>query len=313
MGEWSKKIGEEGERIALKLMEITGWGNLEKGIDIPCVDNKVHVRAKEHGLDGLFLYKSPLKDRTLNNVCISVKFNNDGYPSSASTRKTKFKDHLIQLNNTIECYENSEMKVEKDNLWSGVDNSDCYGVVIWLHNDRKDNSKDDLIDEFKDIRMEGDSLDYPIALIDQKRANFIFETHKYVKEKYFDFEISFNYQRTGNNNIDDEIVNSDEILPWEMLNTGLIVYRAVKVSNDSDERNLLIMILEEFDSEVFKRLLGLAQTLSNNLANKIEIAFSLYSPVQHENSVNQVKASFEDEKFTQRVIVNSFRQDLRNL
>ncbi len=309
MGEWQKKLGEEGERIAVNLMDILGWGNLQKGLDIPCVRNEEHSREKAHGLDGLFSYKSPLHDRLLRHVCISVKYHDKEYPDGLVG---KFKDHLTKLDATLECFEVSEVCVEAGNQWeSGIDRDEPVGVLVWLHGNQDDKSNDDLISKFEGVRVPTDvELKHPVILIDQSRANFIFETHLYVNKTYPGHKITFNYHHTGNNNFDDEIRSDGEILPWELVSSGLLVYRAVK--DEPDERILIINSIDKFDGEGFKRILSLAQKMSLNLANKVEVCFPDYVGVRHENTVNRVKSGFEDISYTKSVTVKSYKMDLRN-
>ena len=308
-GEWSKKIGEEGERIALKLMEIIGWENLQKGLDIPCLYNELHERKKSHGLDGLFSYSSPLQDRLLRHVCISVKYHDDGYPTGLSN---KFKEHLKQLNWTMDCFDESEIKNSVGDHWNtSVDKEESAGILLWLHGNRDDTSNDDLISKFENLRMPSEAeLKNPIMLIDQYRANFIFETYAHVKKNYSDYSVTFNYQRTGINNFDDEIKNNGELLPWELLSSGLLVYRAVKSS--PDERKLIVCAIDRFDADGFKRILSFAQRISANLANQIEICFPDYVEIRNGNTVNLVKSSFEDTNFTKTISVRSYKMDLRN-
>lgn len=310
-GEWSKKIGEDGERIALKLMRIIGWENIQKGLDIPCMRKEAHQREKAHGLDGLFTYSSPLQDRQLRHACVSIKYHDKGYPEGLPSL---FKDHVKKLDQTIECFEDSEARLNAAIGWeSYVDREDIVGVLIWLHGDRENDSHDDLIDQFEDTRIPSDvELKRPILLIDQNRANFIFETFNYVSRNYQNYDFSFNYHRTGQNNIDDEIQNNGPILPWELLTSGLLVYRAVKERSHDNEKVLLFFSIDDFDADGCRRIMSLAQHMSNNLGNKIEICFPNYVAIRHENAVNAIKSSFQDHNFTKIIEFNSYKHDIRN-
>jgi hypothetical protein len=315
MGEWQKKLGEEGERTAVKLMNILGWSNLQKGLDIKCLLNEKHRRKKTHGLDGLFSYNSPLHDRLLYHVCISVKYHDydERNKKIVYGLPNKFKNHLSELDATLECFEVSDIRDETGKQWeSGIDRDEFVGVLIWLHGNRDNKSNDDLISKFENIRTPRNvDLKHPIILIDQNRANFIFETHLYVNKAYPDHKITFNYHHTGNNNCDSGMRSDGEILPWELVSSGLLVYRAVK--DKPDERILIINSIDKFNEEGFKRILSLAQKMSLNLANKVEICFPDYVMVRHKNIVNRVKSGFENINYTKSVTVKSYKMDLRDV
>lgn len=56
MGELSKKIGEQGEKIARQFLEIIGWQDLSEGETLPCMEPKKHSRGNDsnrstHGID----------------------------------------------------------------------------------------------------------------------------------------------------------------------------------------------------------------------------------------------------------------------
>jgi hypothetical protein len=58
MGEWSKKIGEYGEKVVENFFEVIGWSDLSKGIESPCINGKNHLNDKgnpkqTHGIDFL--------------------------------------------------------------------------------------------------------------------------------------------------------------------------------------------------------------------------------------------------------------------
>ena len=90
----------------------------------------------------------------------------------------------------------------------------------------------------------------------------------------------------------------------------MLVYRAIKTS--PDERILIFASIDKFNEEGFKRILSFGQHISTNLANQVEICFPDYVEIKHGNTVNLVKSSFEDNDFTVRVKVKSYKMDLRN-
>jgi len=57
MGEWSKKMGEYGEKVIENFFEVVGWSDLSKGIKLPCINGKKHLNDKGNPkqMHGIFL------------------------------------------------------------------------------------------------------------------------------------------------------------------------------------------------------------------------------------------------------------------
>ena len=60
-----------------------------------------------HGMDYLYSYRSPLESNSACNILISVKNTDDPYPNNPVT---KFKEHITDLAQTIECFNGSPTK-----------------------------------------------------------------------------------------------------------------------------------------------------------------------------------------------------------
>jgi len=60
-GEWSKKVGEEGEAVAGRFLRLVGWGAAQQGVEFPCARPEAHKRGdsgrKTHGIDYLLACK----------------------------------------------------------------------------------------------------------------------------------------------------------------------------------------------------------------------------------------------------------------
>ena len=57
MGEWSKRIGDEGEDIVECFLRIIGWDEPQRNFDIQCLKPGEHgtqSNRKTHGLDKCF-------------------------------------------------------------------------------------------------------------------------------------------------------------------------------------------------------------------------------------------------------------------
>ncbi len=73
MGEFSKRIGELGEDIVVNFLELIGWQQPIRNLDITSIDPEKHGK-NSHGIDAYFYYQSSVISRTLENILISVKY-----------------------------------------------------------------------------------------------------------------------------------------------------------------------------------------------------------------------------------------------
>ena len=122
MGELSKKIGEQGERIVLTFLKNIGWENTSVAIDLPCLINEEHKHngtdgRTTHGIDGLFPYESPLFENILDHIVISVKFSKNSYPAYPNS---DFKSHFKDLATAMECYDKSKLQNEEKSNTCGA-------------------------------------------------------------------------------------------------------------------------------------------------------------------------------------------------
>ena len=112
MGELSRKIGEKGEKLVCKFLSIIGWEDFQDDESISCHSPTNHKRPSAikdrttHGIDAFFSSRSQLQDFTLENIIMSVKYTNSAYPANPST---KFKEHLKDLAETVECFMKSDL------------------------------------------------------------------------------------------------------------------------------------------------------------------------------------------------------------
>ena len=81
MGELSKKVGEDGEKKALKFFDLIGWEEerIINGVDLPCVNSSVHKlptsenERQSHGVDLIYSYVCSYDPDVKKQVLISVK------------------------------------------------------------------------------------------------------------------------------------------------------------------------------------------------------------------------------------------------
>ncbi len=221
MGEWSKKVGEAGEKIVEEFFEKIGWSDSQKNLSINCAKQPKHgdkgKKRKTHGIDFLFSYKSSLIDRILEHLIISSKFTDKEYPANPIT---KFKEHFKDLAQTIECFKGSHECQELNNSFSGVEGAHHTGVLFWLSNDK--NSYDDLISKVSGSQISGKFSYESIYLVDNHRVAFLYDTITYIEKKYPGAEFDFFYPATGKNNDPYNLESGGDILPVQYINTSVL-------------------------------------------------------------------------------------------
>lgn len=305
MGEWSKKVGEKGEEIVGELLKIIGWGDAQNNLTLSCIKGKNHGTDKSpkstHGIDYFYSYKSQLIERTLDNVVISVK--NTANPYNPSD----FKNHFVDLAKTLECFKNSQKRRDANSGFSSIDSSRDVGVLFWIS--LSDFENHDIISQVSKVRNI-DLYNYKtIYIVDNKRASFIYDTINYLKNLRPNSELEFFYQNTGKNNSPRDRLTSGKILPVDFINSGILL---IKLTNPDNTKTLVISVIDQFDKNNCKKLMGLALSIVQGFANDSLILFSYYSPPIDDNQVKEAKSSFADNKFTDSVIVSSFQDNFRN-
>jgi hypothetical protein len=308
MGEWSKKIGEYGEKVVEQFFSVIGWSDLQNGNSISCINSNKHLNENNnpketHGIDFMYSYMNPLVSGQLNNVVISSKFKTTKYPNSPTKL---FKDFMDDLATTLECFDGSQLK---SNVVSGFSCSSIndVGVLFWL-NDHQ-NSDDDLISIVSSARIIDTQMNSTIYIMDNKRVAFILEVMKYIKTKTDKFKYSFYYPNTGQN-INPQIrQNVGSILPVEYLNSSII---PIKLENRDNPKEtcLFLATIDNFEEEDLIRLIGLAKDITTDLVGNVIIAFPDYEELDHKNTVSLAKQKFQSPEFTRIVSVVNFNNSL---
>jgi hypothetical protein len=308
MGEWSKKIGEYGEKVIENFFEAIGWSDLSKGIELPCINGKKHLNDKgnpkqTHGIDFLYSYINPLVSAQLNNVLISSKFQNKKYPNNPSSTFKAFIDDLIE---TLECFDGSESK-SSISLGFQCSTINDVGVLFWLNNQL--DSNDDLILSVSNSRIADTQTNKTIFVMDNKRVAFILEIMKYIKMKSEKFDYSFYYPNTGQNLNPQGRQNVGKVLPVEFLNSSIIPIRLENKDNPK-EKCLFLATIDSFEEDDFTRLMGLAKDITTDLAGEVIIAFPDYNELTHKNLETSAKQKFSVPEFTKTVSVVNFTNSL---
>jgi len=302
MGELSKTLGELGEDKVSYLMNLVGWSPNSTNISIECVHQEAHKEGigprVTHGIDALYRYECPLIGNHLSFVVVSAK-NQQKYSAKLSTAKK----YTLELINTISCFQESNLRKSISKEYKL--NRKYSGVLFWLSDTEDDNS---LIDKFADeniVAGAGNTF-HSISLVDNKKANFLFNSIQFIKGEYSDYK--FYYHNTGYNSSPSNRITSGSILPVEMINTGLIAFKASK----NNLQYLIIATIEDYSEERVKRLISLCQNLTDNWAERVSILFNSYSYLEN-TSVDKVKLSIKDDDFTRKVGVGTFNQSLSNV
>jgi len=303
MGEWSKKVGERGEELIGDFLKSIGWGSAQRGLELDCARSEKHkVGGKNrhtHGIDYLFPHRCPLIDELFQNIVISVKYSAEPYPSNPST---KFKEHFIDLTGTLECFRNSTLRRDAIASKHGVRETQDIGVLFWLSNAK--NSYDDVVGRLQNINVPDDNNYRAVHLVDNKRMAFIYDALAFVRQ-IRDAQFQFHYHESGRNL--NPLVNSKngQVLPVEFITSPVIALR-VEIPGSNDVR-LMLLLDEPFDGDSLRRMIGLAQRLSGNWTRRIDICFSEFNTLEHDNEVQAVKNGFEDRQVIDAITVTSFR------
>ena len=303
MGEWSKKIGEYGEKVVEIFCSEIGWNDLSNGIQFLCINSDIHLNNKgnpreTHGIDFLYSYKSQLVSNQLNNAVISVKFKTEKYPNSPTNL---FKGFIEDLITTMECFEGSEIK---DSIVSGFNCSSIndVGILFWLNN--QGDSNDDLISIVSSARISDSIYNKAIYLMDNKRVAFILQVMSYVKINSNKYDYFFYYPNTGQNINPLDRENLGKVLPVEYLNSSIIPIK-LENRNNNKETCLFLATLDDFEEGDLIRLIGLSKDISTNLVGEVIIAFPDYKELEHKQTVSVAKQKFQSSEFTKNVrIVN---------
>lgn len=311
MGEWSKKVGEHGENIASLFLQTIGWGVPQHGVALPCLHPEGHKKSPDsrgtHGVDYLTARRSPLVDGVGQNLLVSVKFSSDPYPKSNPNRI--FKEHFTDLAHTLECFKNSSERSHLVQTMKGVTRTQDVGVLFWINNDRAGNN--DMISQANRAILP-DTLSYEVIyLVDNRRAQFVFDSVHYANIVGQGQDVAFFYHATGKNLNPVTKETYGTFLPVEYINSSVLAFRIADKS--SARSTLLISTLESFSEAGLKRLMGLAQSISQGWCSKVVLAFPDYDRLNHENIVLSAKSCFSDPMFAQGVEVHSYESDFRTM
>jgi hypothetical protein len=312
MGETSKTIGEIGENIAGKFFELIGWHNALPNESLKCLKPQKHARKESkkgkretHGIDYLYSYRSPLEGNSISNVIISVKNTDDPYPNNPVS---KFKDHISDLAQTIECFNGSPAKASQLKKFKHYKKSSDIGVLFWLS--QSDDTYHDVVSKLENCRLDSGLKFGVIYVVDNKRIEFIFQAMNFLKLKHPDHSIYFYYPDTSMNYEDNEIPQYGSSLPVEYINSPIIPFLLKKGKEELD--TFCIAVADNFDEEEMPMLIQAARKYTKDIRCNYLFLFPNYIRTKHHKSVINAINSFENE-VGNNIQVMSYKPDYRSL
>lgn len=307
MGEWSKSIGEKGEKITKFIFEeILGVNSLQENSSIDCQRGEKHKRKEAkgnrttHGIDGIYYHESPMEDELLDIVLISSKYTTE-YPKNP---KSDFKSHMSDLAQAIECFKLSRTNNEISQSFSTVTKTGYTGVLVWLSH--KDSTDYEVIPKVSNALLNSELEYEKIIIIDNSRINFLYETI-YKTKKEFN-KVDFVYH---NSSLNQKIINLQAYgnkFPIEYLYSDIIILRV----ENQDLIEFLIYVNDDFDSANLAQLLSFTKSFDHlNAIDTTRINYLNYDELTNENQLKNVLARYSNYKLGENLIINKFPSDFR--
>lgn len=311
MGEWSKAIGEKGEKIVeFFFKEVLGYNSVIPTQEIKCNKGTKHKsrgakgERTTHGIDSLLSVRSPLEDKLLDMVVISSKYTADEYPKNP---KAKFKEHFEDLAFTLECFKNSKLYTETNFRFSGISRTEITGVLVWL----SDGSAQDfeLIPKISNIQVDSDLVFDKILVVDNNRLDFLYSTVYRTKEVYGASNVQFVYHATSLNNIGLNSKGYGDFLPIHYLFADILPIRV----ESNGEVEFIVFCKDNFSSDNLSKLLSFANTFDHLASTKrITLSFPDYNDLKFRGEVEGMLSKFPKFTLNQNLSIRKYLSDFRN-
>ena len=314
MGEWSKKIGEQGEDIVKYFFEeLIGYkNNYRNNLTLKCSYSDDHKKKDAdkrltHGIDGLVSYKCPLIDELLEIGIISSKYSFEIYPPKP---KDKFKEHFVELAHTIRCFYNSDFYNDINSKTSNVTDTKVTGILVWLSNNDECKNKN-IIPEISDTQLAGLNLVYDkILVVDNSRMEFLFDVIQPLKTIFGNENIDFVYPKTGMNLSMVQDNSFGKKLPLQLICSNVIPIRI----DNKKQTILLLGVRDDFNENNLLKLISLSKEFNHlEATTKTIISFPDYNKLKHLESVKKVLSQLENLNYSDQIEVVKHDFDFRNL
>lgn len=298
-GEKSKEIGEYGEKIVGKILELMGWENCQHPVEVPCHNTSFHktkqgAPKKDHGLDFLFRYKCPLVVDVQKTVSISAK-----YRDKYSTTNNTLKNYITELGNTIHCLTFDKV-IGKKNIYPELSRIEYVGLIFYITHD--DDKNTDFLSTIPQIRNT-DKIEYkPIYVIDNRIITFLYSSIMDAQQYFTDKKVRFAYSNTEQNiGAIDGMLNGT-ILPIEYLTSGLLPVQV----EDNNGKRLVLYTLESFSKDSFEALFYFACKFTSSWAKSVTIKFYDYNERNHKNIVSEILSMKQQEQLSNKTEIEKF-------
>jgi hypothetical protein len=266
-GELSRRIGEEGEKLARSFIARLGWKIAADNIDITCANplehDKPDNREGSHGVDFIVAYDCPLVHSMRRNILISMK---NSHIEKTTKQESRVRDDLRDLDRAIACYKRSKLRSEING------DSQAYlvidsGILIKINSD-KDEAESFLKSKDSNSRFDFGG-NHELHFIENKRFDLVDLALKWLHDERREGETRCYYPSTTSNYAADVAEIQGNLIPLHHVIAGPLTFRHTK----SGIKEFIIFSPESFNRTTFERLVGLANGCSNGWASHITIVF----------------------------------------
>jgi hypothetical protein len=310
MGEFSKTIGDKGEKIVDEFLDLLGWKSKPINETMPCEYPKKHKNNSSkkgkstHGSDSFFIYRSPFFTGQLDHIIISSKFSDGEYGTSLPST---FKAHFKDLSYTVECYQKSSLRIQNNEVFQDIENEKISGILFWLSNNET-HFKTSIIDKFNP-NSDKELIYDTNYLIDSARASFLYDAIRNTRVNYLEYEFEFYYIDTGNNPSDSQKRYLGNKLPIQLIISDIQIFRLQK----GDEIIVALIVKDSFSKDSLNRILGLAHNIAKGLVTKINIHFPDYKSEKHDSDITRIKQGFESSNLVDSINILSYNDTVTSL
>jgi len=301
-GEKSVKSGDDGHKIVHELLSLVGWHTADH-IQYDCSYGEKHKSKdtskgprKNHNIDMLFQYDSPLNHKNRDIVLISVKHNENEYSSGFGSLCDAYIKDLAQ------CIHCAPTSTDLDDLVQPTSRNKYYtGIIVWLSSAPHEKERD-LVGALQDSISKPRALNFnTIYIIDNRKATFLYSAIQSAKTYRPTTKLKYLYHHTGQNQSIENILLTSTILPIELLNSSILPI----VKEDDTKASVLLYCNCAFNKDYLKRIIWLSHKLCG-LSNEIIIFFTDYNETKHSAIVSATKHSFADVDFINKIMVKNF-------
>ncbi|HIB8312765.1 TPA: GapS4a family protein [Serratia marcescens] len=301
MGEFSKLVGDVGENIVAKFLDLFGWENHASNKYVKC-HTKKHQK-ETHGIDALFAYRSPLESKTIENVIISSKYSSNPYSSVPSTFKSHFEDIAL----AIECYNKSGLKKEINERLSesGAYRKVETGILFYINNDENP-EKQDIITQIKNSQSNSELKYRTIHVIDNKRASFLYESITFIRSRFNSDKVNFFYPPTSLNLTMANKRYFGKVLPVEYISSPIIPF---VIERDNQEQPIICMVCSEpYSNELLEGLVSCTRNLVADISQNLMFVFENYNNLKNKESLDAIRLATDKNV---SIEIESYRNNFR--